>query len=105
METESHFHLALKNTSVSVAIQDRDIRYIWTCNQRKVFLDGIICKRDDEIFMPEEAIHITALKKRVLDEDIELLEQMWFNSPGGRIFLDVYWELVHDENGKVIGVG
>ncbi len=104
-ETEAHFRLALRNAPVSVAIQDRDLRYTWVYNQRNALLEVIVGKRDNEIFTPEEATHITALKKRVLDEDIELREQMWFNRPGGRIFLDVYWEPVHDEKGKVIGVG
>ncbi len=104
-ETDEHFRLALRNAPVSVAVQDRDLRYIWAYNQRTSFLEEIIGKRDDEIFTPEEAAHITAFKKRVLAEDIELREQMWFNRPSGRIFLDVYWEPVHDEKGNVIGVG
>lgn len=104
-ETEAHFRLALKNAPVSVAIQDRDLRYIWAYNQKTASPKELIGKRDEDIFTPEEARHIVALKKRVLDEDIELREQMWFNRPGGRIFLDVYWEPVHDEKGNIMGVG
>ena len=77
---------------VSAAAQDRDLRYIWAYNQRTARPQEIVGHFDHEIFTPEEAAHVTACKRRVLQEGNELREQMWFDRPSGRIFLDVCWE-------------
>jgi signal transduction histidine kinase/ActR/RegA family two-component response regulator len=45
------------------------------------------------------------MKQRVLAENTELREQIWLTHPTGRIFLDICWEPIRDEAGKVIGVG
>jgi PAS domain S-box-containing protein len=103
-ETEERFRLALRNAPVSVAAQDRDLKYIWAYNQKTAPPEAIIGKSDYEIFTPEEAAHITAMKRRVLEEDIILKERMWFNRPSGPIFLEVCWEPLHDETGRVTGV-
>ena len=104
-ESEDRFRLALHNAPVSVAAQDLDLRYIWAYNHRTAGPDEIIGHFDSEIFMPDEAELITARKRRVIEEDIELREQMWLNRPEGRIFLDIYWEPIHNAAGQVIGVG
>ena len=103
-ESEQRFRLALRNAPVSVAAQDRDLRYIWAYNQRTVRPEEIVGHFDSEIFTPEEAKRITTMKRQVLDEGIELREQMWFNRPSGRIFLDVTWEPMRDTMGRVTGV-
>ena len=103
-ESENRFRLALRNAPVSVAAQDRDLRYIWAYNQRTARPDQIVGHFDDEIFTPEDAAHVTAIKRRVLEENVEYREQMWFNRPSGRIFLDVCWEPIRDEAGRVTGV-
>jgi PAS domain S-box-containing protein len=103
-ESEARFRLALRNAPVSVAAQDRDLRYIWAYNQRTALSDQIIGHFDHEIFTPEEAARITAIKRRVLDEGIELREQMWLDRPGGVIFLDICWEPIRDEAGRITGL-
>jgi PAS domain S-box-containing protein len=103
-ESELRFRLALRNAPVSVAAQDRNLRYIWAFNQRTATPEAIIGHFDEEIFIPEEAEHVTAIKRRVLEENIELREQMWFNRPSGRIFLDTCWEPIRDQSGRVSGV-
>jgi PAS domain S-box-containing protein len=103
-ESEERFRLALKNAPVSVAAQDCDLRYIWAYNQRTAQSNQIIGKLDKEIFTAKEAAHIDQVKRRVLEEDIELREQMWLERPSGRIYLDITWEPIHDQNGQVIGV-
>jgi PAS domain S-box-containing protein len=104
-ESERRFRLALRNAPVSVAVQDRDLIYRWAYNQRTARAEEIIGKGDTDIFTPEEAAHVTAIKRRVLEEGVEVREQMWLNRPGGRIFLDVFLEPICDEVGRVTGVG
>ncbi len=103
-ESEYRFRLALRNAPVSLAAQDGDLKYIWAYNQKTTPPGGIMGLRDDEIFTREEAERVTAMKRRVLDEGVEVREQMWFARPAGRIFLDVCCEPLRDEAGRVIGV-
>ena len=84
---------------------DRDLRYVWAYNQKTAPQDGIVGRTDADIFTPGEAAHLTEIKRRVLEEDVEVREQMWLDWPGGPIYLDVYFEPFHDETGSVTGVG
>jgi PAS domain S-box-containing protein len=102
--SEERFRIALRNAPVSVAIQDRSLKYIWAYNQRTATADEIIGKSDAEIFTAEEAAHATEIKKRILREGRELREQMWLKRSSGRIFLDITWSPVRNEAGKVVGV-
>ena len=103
-ESDLRFRLALRNSSVSLAAQDRELKYIWAYNQRTARPEQIIGHRDDEIFTAQEAARLTIIKQRVLDEGLELREQMWLDRPSGRIFLDICWEPIRDEAGRVTGV-
>jgi PAS domain S-box-containing protein len=103
-ESDQRFRLALRNAPVSVAAQDRNLRYIWAYNQKTARQDEIIGKLDSDIFMPEEAARITNIKQRVLNEGVEFREQIWLDRPGGRIFLDLCWEPLRDEKGEIAGV-
>jgi PAS domain S-box-containing protein len=103
-ESDQRFRLALRNAPVSVAAQDRNLRYTWAYNQRTARPDQIIGHTDAEIFTPEEVARTTPRKRRVMDEGVELREQMWFNRPTGRIYLDVCWEPIRDEAGRITGV-
>ena len=104
-ESEERFRLALRNAPVSVSVQDRELRYIWAYNQRTARPEDIIGKFDTDLFTPEEAERLRAIKRRVLEEDVDIRRQMWLDRPGGRIFLDVYFEPIHDSAGRVTGVG
>jgi PAS domain S-box-containing protein len=104
-ESEQRFRLALRNAPVSVGVQDRDLRYIWAYNLRSALIEDVIGRSDADLFAPDEAAHFTAMKRRVLEENIELKEQLWLTRPTGRIFLSTYWEPIHDGAGQVIGVG
>jgi two-component system, chemotaxis family, CheB/CheR fusion protein len=103
-ESELRFRLALRNAPVSVAAQDRELKFIWAYNQRTARPEEIVGRSDEDIFTPEEAARITAIKRRVLDEGIELRAQMWFDRPNGRVFLDICWEPLRDQAGRVTGV-
>jgi PAS domain S-box-containing protein len=104
-ESEHRFRLALRNAPVSVSAQDRDLRFTWAYNQRTARPEEILEKLDADIFVPEEAARLVVIKKRVLEENIEVHEKMWFDRPSGRMFLDVCFEPIRDEAGRAIGVG
>ena len=102
--SEDRFRIALRNAPVSVAVQDRSLKYIWAYNQKTAAPDEIIGRTDAEIFTPKEAAHLAEIKKRILREGRELREQMWFERPDGRLFLDVTYSPARDESGIVVGV-
>ena len=104
-ESEERFRLALLNSPVAVAIQDRNLRYVWAYNQRSVPSEDIVGKLDEDVFGSRGSPASEGSETRVLQEGIKLQEQMWFDRPAGRIFLDLYWEPVYDEAGRVLGVG
>lgn len=104
LESEQRFRLALRNAPVSVAVQDRDLKYVWAYPPATVPSENFIGRLDEEVFAPGEAARITAFKRRVLEENVEMRRQMWFHRPNGRAFLDITWAPIRDGNGRVTGV-
>lgn len=103
-ETEQRLRLALRNAPISVAAQDRDLRYVWAFNQTMSSINAMLGRTDYDLLPRADADHVVAMKRRVLEEGIELTERLWVNPPTGRKFLDVFWEPLRDDSGDVIGV-
>jgi PAS domain S-box-containing protein len=104
-ESEQRFRLALQNAPVSVAAQDRDLRFLWAYNQRTVDSGAVIGKTDTDLFPPEDAARLIALKRKVLETETEMREELWLTSGGKRVFLDLYLEPMRDAAGQVAGIG
>ena len=103
-ESEQRFRVALRNAPVSIAVQDRNLRYIWVYNQKSLKTEDIINRFDEDIFTPEEAAHFKDIKPRVLIEGSDFSEQMWIRKPNGRMFLHFTWEPMFDKKGNIIGI-
>lgn len=104
-ESEQRFRLALKHAPVSVAAQDRDLRFLWAYNQRTVDPATVIGKTDMDLFPPEDAAQLVALKRKVLETETETREQFWMTSGGKRVYIDLYLEPMRDTAGQVTGIG
>lgn len=104
-ESEARFRMVLKNAPVTVAAQDQDLRFIWAYNQRTVNPLELIGKTDTDLFPPEVAAWTMGLKRRVLETGKELREQGWITSGGQRLYLDLFLEPIHDNDGHITGVG
>ncbi|MDN7025839.1 PAS domain S-box protein [Methanoculleus sp. FWC-SCC1] len=62
------FRTALDHSPVVVFAQDTDLRYTWTYNQQFGVTDAsVIGKTDADLFLPEDAASLAALKRRVLE--------------------------------------
>jgi PAS domain-containing protein len=85
-ESEQRFRMALRNAPVSLSAQDCDLRFIWAYNQRSARQEEIIGKFDADLFTPREAARLTTIKRRVLEENVELRERMWLYRPIGHIW-------------------
>lgn len=104
-ESERRFRLALRNSPVSVALQDRDLVYRWAYNQRSRNSEEVVGKTDADLFAPENIPLILESKRRVLERGSEVRIQHWVTSNGRRFFLDLYYEPTRDAAGDVIGIG
>ena len=104
-QSEQRFRLALRNSPVSVAIQDRNLVYQWAFNQRTRRTDEIVGKTDADLFAPEDITEILKIKRRVLETGTEVHVGQWLTSNGQRVFLDLYYEPTRDAAGNITGVG
>ncbi len=103
--SEQRFRLALKNAPVTVATQDRNLRFTWAYNQRTVGPETVIGKTDTDLFPPDTAAALRTFKRQVLETGLELGLELWVVSGGRQLFLKVFLEPIRDEAGAIIGVG
>jgi PAS domain S-box-containing protein len=104
-ESEERLRMALRYAHVSVAVQDRDLRYVWAYNTTLARPDDLVGRVDGDILTREDAETLGAVKRRVLEQGVEAREQLWLDFPDGPRFLDLTFEPVRDEDGRVTGVG
>ena len=104
IESEKRFRLALKNAPVTVAAQDRDLKFLWAYNQRTQQPEDVLGKTDFDIFPKKDAEKLVALKRRVLATGNKLNEKMWIASGGKKVYLDLFVEPVKDGMGNITGV-
>ncbi|MBI5030936.1 MAG: PAS domain S-box protein [Chloroflexi bacterium] len=104
-QSEERFRLALAHAPISVAAQDCNLRFIWVFNRQELDASRWIGKTDADLYLPEEAEHLTALKRRVMTTAMPLGEQLWVTAGGRRVFLDLFLEPLRAPNQEIIGVG
>ena len=104
-QSEERFRVALKNSPISVYNLDRDLRYTWMYNpQLPRPVSEQVGKTADEIFDPEEAAHITEVRRRVLETGVGVRHEMQATFGGRKQYLDTTIEPVLDSTGAVIGL-
>jgi PAS domain S-box-containing protein len=104
-ESEARFRLALKNSPVSVAIQDRDQVFQWAYNQRTWDTEQIVGKRDHDLFSAEDAEWLKEIKGEVLKSGTEIRVERWLTSHGQRVFVDLLLQPMRDASGQITGIG
>ena len=104
IESEKRFRLALSNAPVTMAAQDRNLKFLWAYNQRTQQPEDVLGKTDLDIFPKKDAAKLVALKRRVLATGNKLNEKMWITSGGKKVYLDFFIEPVKDEKGNISGV-
>jgi PAS domain S-box-containing protein len=104
-ESEARFRMVLKNAPITVAAQDKDLRFIWAYNQRTIDPSQVIGKTDMDLFPPDVADWLLRLKRQVLETGKDLREQGWVVSGGQHLFLELFLEPIRDKSGKIAGVG
>jgi PAS domain-containing protein len=88
-----------------VSGQDRQLRYFWIHNP--AFgrpAEAILGRTDEDLFDPEEARRLTAIKRSVLATETSARHTVAVHVNHERRVYDVYLEPMRDEKGAVIGV-
>ena len=103
-QNEERFKLVLKSAPVSLAEQDRDLRFTWAYNQRSVDPREVIGKRDEDIFTPEDTEYLVALKCKVIESGKEVHEEAWLTVNGKRVYLELIIVPTLNDAGVVSGI-
>lgn len=107
-EQEKRLRIALRDSNISVAMQDTDLRYVWLRNSPAGFsAPEWIGKRDDEVLPPEAALVATLAKNTVLDTGEDVTVELCVAPPeeGGRTrFFDLTSEPYYEETGELQGL-
>ncbi len=107
-ESEEKFRVALKGSSITTFIQDRDLRYTWIYNPNPNFTEevvqGMIGKTDYDLVPKEDAEPLMKLKQSVIDSREGAEEVVRFTVEGVESYYTTVLEPVLDEEGKVIGI-
>lgn len=103
-ESEQRFRVALVDTPVIVFNQDLDLRYTWVYNAQNYAEQQIVGKTDAELFSSEDAMRLSALKRRVIAAGLLTREEVSMTVGARMNFYDMTLDPLYDENGAVIGL-
>src|SRR5947209_2516472 len=104
-ESEERMRIALKGSAIIVYQQDRDLRYTWIYNPLPGYtVEDIVGKTDADLIQAEEAAHLIAIKRRVLETGQNHQEVIKATGITGMRYFDLSIEPLRDGYGEVIGV-
>jgi signal transduction histidine kinase/GAF domain-containing protein len=101
--SEGRFRIALAAARTLVFEQDAALRYVWS--YAPVARGNVLGKTHEESFPPEEAATLTKIKRRVLDEGVNVDEELdlTFGGQESRHYRETI-EPMRDHDGKVVGL-
>ena len=103
-ESEERFKVALKDSPTVVFNQDKQLRYTWVYNPTRFTAEEIIGKTDAELLPPDVASRLTELKRRVLDQEVRMREEVRSVIEGNVFFYDMTVEPLRDTFGTIAGI-
>ena len=103
-EGEQRFRVALTDTPIIVFNQDLDLRYTWIYNPQNYADQPVIGKTDADLFSPEDAIRLTALKRRVMATGLLTREEVSLTVGARTNFYDMTLDPLFDSDGIVTGL-
>jgi PAS domain S-box-containing protein len=103
--SEQRFRVALAGSPIKVFNQDRDLRYTWVYNLQEGWSEkDYLGKTDAEIFDPEVAERMTAMKRSVLESGCGIRTEFPLEAHGKTYHCDITVEPLVDASGSVVGV-
>ncbi len=102
-EAESRFNAFMANVPVVVLMKDEagKIVYVNPAFERALLPPGGVAfgKRNEEIFPPEIAAHLDTIDERLWRTGEPLTEEIFFDTPGGRVYLHSYTFVLEGADG------
>lgn len=103
-EGEQRFRIALIDTPIVVFNQDLDLRYTWIYNAESYADQPVVGKTDTDLFAPQDAMRLTALKRRVMAAGLLTREEVSMTVGTRTNFYDMTLEPLFDTDGSVVGL-
>lgn len=101
---EQHFRVALLDTPVTVFNQDLDLRYTWVYNAQSFANQSMVGKTDEELFSPEDAMVLTALKQRVIGAGLLTREEISLTWGDKTYYYDMTLDPLYNSQGEITGI-
>ncbi len=96
---------AIENSPVIVFNQDKDLRYTWVHNLPADFWGGDIAgKTDADLLPPEDAAHLTRIKRRILETGEQTREEVKITINGETFYYDLTLEPLRNSAGNIVGI-
>ncbi|MCL4269902.1 MAG: PocR ligand-binding domain-containing protein [Anaerolineales bacterium] len=103
-ESEQRFRVALIGTPIIMFNQDLDLRYTWIYNAESFADRPVIGKTDADLFSAEDAMHLTALKRRVMAVGLLTREEISVTVGDRTNFYDMTLDPLFAPDGSVTGL-
>jgi signal transduction histidine kinase len=103
-EGEQRFRVALIDTPIVVFNQDLDLRYTWIYNAQSYADQPVVGKTDADLFSAEDAMRLTALKRRVMAAGLLTREEVSVTVGARTSFYDMTLDPLFDADGNVTGL-
>ena len=103
-ESEQRFRVALIDTPIIVFNQDLDLRYTWIYNIQSYANQPVVGKTDADLFSAEDAMRLTALKRRVIATGLLTREEVSVTVNERTNFYDMTLDPLFDADGAVTGL-
>ncbi len=102
--SEERIRATLKHAPISIAQQDRDLRYTWAHNTQNFSSAEILGRTDFDILDHDVAEELTRLKRAVLTSGVASRHSMMLTIKGDRRAYDLLIEPMRAMNGEVVGI-
>ena len=103
-ESEQRFRVALIGTPIIVFNQDLDLRYTWIYNAQSYADQPVVGKTDADLFAAEDAMRLTALKRRVMAAGLLTREEVSVTVGVRTNFYDMTLDPLFDADGNIMGL-
>ena len=103
-ESEQRFRVALVDTPIVVFNQDLSLRYTWIYNAQSYANQPVVGMTDADLFSVEDAMRLTALKRRVMAAGLLTREEVSVTVDERTYFYDMTLDPLFDADGAVTGL-
>lgn len=104
-ESEDRFKLVAAHWPVVSFYHDRQLRYVWIINPLGArSAEEVIGKTDWDLFAPDEARHLTGIKRRVLETGETYRGEQLLTFADTPCWYEVIYQPERDRGGRVVGL-